>query len=397
MNISILKNIVQEYAWGSRTSIPELLGNPSPSEKPQAEMWMGAHPKASSQIAVNGDWTPLTEIIRKYPEKILGAEVAEKFSNSLPFLFKVLAADRPLSVQAHPNLSQAQKGFERENTQGIPIDDFHRNYRDNNHKPELICALTPFTALNGFRPIPEILELANTLCSATLEPELEALHNSPDSIGLKYFFQDIMTMPEHRQKEVIACAADTASGLAGVEPAWEWIIKLHEEYPEDIGVISPLFLNLVELKPGQAMYLPAGELHSYLKGTGAELMANSDNVIRGGLTPKHIDVEELMNILTFKDRKPEILEPNPTNHYESAYPTNASEFVLSVIHLDNRAFESSIKRNVEILLCTAGEAEITEEDNKTSLKKGDSVIVPASVKAYSIKGDATIYKASVLN
>lgn len=395
MNISILKNIVQEYAWGSKTSIPELLGKPSPSEKPQAEMWMGAHPKASSKVIANGDWTPLTEVIQKNPEAILGKKVAEKFSGTLPFLFKVLAADRPLSIQAHPNLSQARKGFEKENIQGIPMKSFIRNYRDNNHKPELICALTPFSALNGFRPIPEILELTHTLCSTTLDPELTALQNSPDSNGLKYFFQDLMAMPVTRQKEVIAGAVEIASGIAGMEPAWEWIIKLHQEYPEDIGVISPLFLNLVELQPGQAMYLPAGELHSYLKGTGTELMANSDNVIRGGLTSKHVDVQELVSILTFKHGKPDIIEAMPINHFEYGYMTPASEFVLSVIRLNNEMFESSKKRSVEILLCTGGEAEITENDKELSFKKGDSVIVPASAETYNIKGNATICKAGV--
>ncbi len=358
-------------------------------------MWMGAHPKASSKVIANGDWTPLTEVIQKDPEAILGKEVAEKFSGTLPFLFKVLAADRPLSIQAHPNLSQARKGFERENTQGIPMESFLRNYRDNNHKPELICALTPFSALNGFRPIPEILELTHTLCSTTLDPELTALQNSPDSNGLKYFFQDLMVMPVNRQKDVIAGAVEIASGIAGMEPAWEWIIKLHQEYPEDIGVISPLFLNLVELQPGQAMYLPAGELHSYLKGTGTELMANSDNVIRGGLTPKHVDVQELVNILTFKDGKPDIIEAMPINHFEYGYMTRASEFVLSVIRLNNDTFESTGKRSVEILLCTAGEAEITEHDKELSFKKGDSVIVPACAERYTIKGNATIYKAGV--
>ncbi|CAN2039194.1 Mannose-6-phosphate isomerase [Candidatus Magnetomoraceae bacterium gMMP-15] len=394
--IFVLKNIIQEYAWGSKTAISSLLGHSSPSDRPQAELWMGAHPKAASKIFFNDKWIFLTDAIKKDPIGFLGRQAAERFSNKLPFLFKVLAANCPLSIQVHPDRDQACEGFEKENKLGISLNDFQRNYRDNNHKPELICALTPFWAMKGFRVIPEILEFMNICCGAELKTELEAFMMTPDIQGLKYFFQDLMTMRKERQKDVVAAAVERASDFLGMSSVWDWIIKLNKKYPNDIGVLSPLFLNLIELQPGEAMYLPAGEIHSYLKGTAIELMANSDNVIRGGLTQKHIDLPELLKTLTFNTEKIEILLPEQQNRAEQVYLTDAEEFVLSIIRVNQDVnFISEKKRNIELILCIEGEAIISGQHEDISVKKGISIMIPAFVKKYYIQGNAVMYKASV--
>jgi len=397
-HISALKNTVQEYAWGSYTAIPELMGNPAPSKNPQAELWMGAHPKAPSFVHLDDRWVSLVEVIKADPIIVLGKAVAEKFNNRLPFLFKVLAADNPLSIQAHPNRTQAVAGFERENSFGIPFEASGRNYKDDNHKPECICALTPFWALNGFRSIRDILSGVKYCCPKGLEKERGRLESNPTDDGLKRFFESLMMMNPDKKEKVIEEALRIAEKHREKEAAYDWMIKLHRAYPSDIGIISPVILNLILLQPGQAMFLPSGQLHAYLNGLGMELMANSDNVLRGGLTPKHVDVQELLKVLRFKESKVTIHSPGPESEIEYVYPSDAEEFVLSVIPIKKGdVFESIELSGVEILFCSAGSARIKSGAEKESipLKQGASVIIPAAAGKYSIEGDATIYKAAV--
>jgi len=396
--ISLMKNIVQEYAWGSYTAIPELLGNVSPAKTPQAELWMGAHPKAPSMVKCDGNWKSLLELIEKNPLDILGEKVAEKFDNSLPYLFKVLAAAKPLSIQAHPSRDQAKRGFERENRVGIPLDAYNRNYKDDNHKPECICALSLLWALNGFRKISDIVGLMGKICPKGLKNELNNLRGEPNSLGLKNFFQAMMTMDRDRQKQIIADAITNAQKFIDDDQAYKWMIDLHREYPADIWIFSPVLLNLICLKPGQAMYLRAGELHAYIDGVGIEIMANSDNVLRGGLTPKHVDVPELLKVLNFEEREVDILIPEESNNYESIYSSSAEEFILSVISVkEGIIYNSPLDRSVEILLCTDGNATVFDfgENDKIDIAGGRSVIIPAIVEKYSIEGNATLYKAAV--
>jgi len=396
--ICLLENAVQEYAWGSYTAIAELLDESSPSDVPQAELWIGAHPKAPSRVRYDGKTVSLQKIIKDKPQNILGKTVADKFNNKLPYLLKVLAAARPLSIQAHPNSAQAKEGFKRENEQGIFINAPNRNYKDANHKPECICALTTFWALNGFRKIIDIISFMEKICPQGLGNMLDELRNRPDSKGLMIFFQALMTLGQKKKKQVIDEAVNNARKLEKKDPAFEWIIKLYKEYQEDIGVLSPAFLNLICLKPDQAMFLFAGELHSYLDGLGIELMANSDNVLRGGLTPKHVDVPELLKVVNFEERDIKILQCEENSSNECIYPSWAEEFILSVISVDSKKnYTSPTVRSAEILLCTDGQATITyfDNDKDISLKKGKSVIVPTSVRIYNIKGMAKIYKASV--
>ena len=241
--IGLLKNTIQEYAWGSRAAISELLGQSVPSEKPQAELWMGAHPKAPSQVLSDGLWRSLQEVIQENPEETLGKKVAARFSNGLPFLFKVLAAAKPLSIQAHPNKEQAEQGFARENELGIPLDAPHRNYRDDNHKPEIICALTPFWALNGFRRIDETLSLLEKARIPDLAEIVSFLQSHSNRDGLKKFFDYLMTTDSGKQGKIVEQAVNFAEKRPPKEPVWMWMIKLNEEYPGDIGVLSPLFFE----------------------------------------------------------------------------------------------------------------------------------------------------------
>ena len=394
----MLKNTIQEYAWGSYTAIPDLLGNDSPARVPQAELWMGAHPKAPSVATCNGKQLSLLELVEKHPKAILGEKVAEKFQNRLPYLFKVLAAAKPLSIQAHPSLDQAKEGFERENRLGIPFDAFNRNYRDDNHKPECICALSDFWALNGFRKISDMMPLLRRICPPGLEKSLDLLGQRPDSAGLKHFFQVLMSMDRKSQEQVVDDAVKNAQPVKDENKAYQWMIDLNQEYPSDIGVFSPIILNLICLKPGQGLFLPAGTLHAYLEGVGIELMANSDNVLRGGLTPKHVDINELLNVLNFEERDIDILHMEKINSCEHRYKSFAEEFVLSVITVKTGMdYYISAKRCVEILLCTNGDAVVADfaETNPMHIKKGMSILIPAAVAKYSIKGDAVLYKAAV--
>jgi mannose-6-phosphate isomerase len=394
----ILKNTIQEYAWGSHTAIPDLLGASSPSTKPQAELWMGAHLKAASEILVEGSWRALPAVLENSSLEILGRRVADASGNTLPFLFKVLAAAKPLSIQAHPNLQQTREGFDRENRLNIPLDAPNRNYRDANHKPEIICALSRFWALNGFRAPTAILSLIGEFDSPGLSEPARVFERSPDAAGLERFFGTIMTMEKSRQNDAVEDAVAYARSCAGSDPAFEWMLKLNAEYPEDVGVLSPLLLNLVELHPGQAMFLSAGWLHAYLNGVGIELMANSDNVLRGGLTPKHIDVPELLKVLDFDHQEVSVLDSQERRPCERAYGSDTREFELAVISVSaGSSYVSPEDRSVEIMICTNGSAVATNLENKATieLSRGMSVLVPSALRRYTIEGNATVYRASV--
>jgi len=396
--ICLLENTIQEYAWGSLTAIAELLGQPSPAARPQAEMWMGAHPKAPSKVRLNGKSVSLIKLIEENAADIMGPAVCKKFGRRLPFLFKVLAAAKPLSIQAHPNREQARRGFQRENRVGIPLAAPERNYKDENHKPECICALTPFWALNGFRKVSEIISGLERCTNGRMAKLLDAMAGDSPAGGLRRFIKALLTMEAHPKQQLIAQVVKHARHAAEKDAVFQWVVALHREYPADIGLLAPLFLNLVRLEPGQAMFLAAGRLHAYLDGVGIELMANSDNVLRGGLTPKHVDVQELLEVLGFEETEIGILSPRKINDHEIIYTTPADEFALSVIcPMKGKKFLSARERSVEILLCTEGEGLITdlEKDRSAKIAKGCAVLVPAAVTQYSLSGRVTLYKAAV--
>ena len=393
--IALLENPVQEYAWGSRDFIPRLLGNPSPSETPQAELWMGAHPMGTSRVLWEGRWLLLSEAIQKDPRGILGESVSARFSDKLPFLFKVLAASKPLSIQAHPNRSQAVQGFGKENGRGIPLNAPHRNYRDPSHKPEILCALTPFWALKGFRPMDEIRFLLHR--TGVPASELPRLQEEGES-GLRKLLSDLLTMSRERQRHLISIAVSAARGHTSSDPVFEWIVRLQQAFPYDVGVLGPVLLNLIHLKPGEALSIGPGELHSYLDGAGVEVMANSDNVLRGGLTEKHIDRQELLKVVNFSPSASRILPAVVQGAAEWLYTSGAEEFLLSRISLEHGVlYESPVERSVEIMICVKGEVEVTDvgRGEKLRLLRGSSILVPAFVKAYRMTGEGTLYKSTV--
>jgi len=405
IGIRRLINPVQEYAWGSTTAIPGLLGLANPDGRPQAELWMGAHPRGPSLVDMEGRRISLAELIAYDPEAVLGSETVARFGAGLPFLFKVLAAAKPLSIQAHPDKEQARAGFARENREKIPLDAFQRSYRDAFHKPEILCALTGFWALKGFRPAAEILDLCAGLGPVGLDSELELLRASGEA-GLKAFFGALMSLPAGRRERACAEAAARCKELSlrtapAARAEWAWIARLHDLYPGDSGSLAPLYLNLVHLAPGEALFLPAGELHAYLEGTGIELMANSDNVLRGGLTPKHVDVPELLRILRFEPASAVLQESRPGGSGETVYRSPAREFRLSRLTLPpggGAGYEANGPRSVEILLCTRGEAFIRVRGGAVDgllIRQGESVLIAADLPGYTIRGEADLYKAAV--
>lgn len=355
MNIYRLENVIQAYAWGSKTAIADLLGQPNPLMHPQAELWMGTHPKGPSMVIAQESKILLQELINQHVVDILGLDVAMRYGHVLPYLFKVLAVAQPLSIQAHPSKSMAIDGFSRENRQGKSLDAPDRNYRDDNHKPEIICALTPFWGVNGFRAASEAAELLAPVCPHDLNDALMVLKKNQRQ-GLRKFFEAMLTLPAVKQQGVAREVFDKAKPLADASPVYQWIVDLASAYPSDIGILSPALMNLICLEPGQAMFLPAGQIHAYLNGVGIELMANSDNVLRGGLTPKHVDVPELLNVVRFEETSIDILVPRPIGPVESRYICPAAEFSLSIIQPTlGQPYVAPPDRSVEILLCTAGE------------------------------------------
>jgi mannose-6-phosphate isomerase len=332
-------------------------------------------------------------MIKDDPVNILGEITASKFDNSLPFLLKVLAAEKPLSLQAHPNKAEAFEGFERENNVGISLMSPNRNYRDINHKPECICAVSDFYALNGFRPLREIAKFFKKISIPEISTFIEDLYSSSSPDSLMNFYSLLYSLKKDSLQKLIDNALKSSHKDIQI-----WMNKMHDEHPYDIAVLAPLFMNLVHLAPGEAMNLETNILHLYLSGLGIELMTNSDNVIRGGMTTKHVDLQELLKILRFEHTPIERLQPVKVSDTESCYKTFTDEFALSIINVNqNLKYTSSSKREVEILLCYEGSGTIKSLENlsKLNITKGNSILAPASCGTYTIEGDIKLYKAAV--
>jgi mannose-6-phosphate isomerase len=394
--VFVLENPVQNYAWGSRTAIADLLGRPAPSALPEAELWIGAHPKAPSRVVAPAGIGTLDRAIRDDPVGILGHEVCDRFGNELPFLLKVLAAAEPLSIQAHPNHEQARRGWARENAEGVPVEAPRRNYRDPNHKPELVSALTGFTALKGFRSLDDVARNLEPVARPEIAPELGRLAREANPLALRALFARLMTLDPEEQAPVLKRATSEAARRRRTDPAWEWVARLMKHYPGDVSVLAPLYLNVVTLAPGEALFLPAGELHTYLQGTALEIMANSDNVLRGGLTLKHVDVPELLATLVFEGSTPEVLKAVASGPGEQVYRTPAREFELGLLAVEpDRPFTPSPGRGVEVLLGLTGETRLLAGGEAVPLGPGHSVLVPASLDSYALEGDGRVCRARV--
>jgi mannose-6-phosphate isomerase len=381
---------VRHYAWGSRTVIPELLGEPTPADRPYAELWVGAHPGDPSTLS---DGRPLDKAIATEPEALLGTAVVERFGARLPFLLKVLAAESPLSLQAHPTTEQARAGYAAEEAAGIPHEDPTRTFQDPFHKPELLLALTTFEALCGFRPIEGSLHCLAKLEVPELKPTIAALARG----GLRAVIPQLLALDAERRTQLVRLVAESASRfVAARDPefinTYTWAARLAAAYPGDVGVVISLMCNHLKLRPGEAVYLPAGNLHAYLSGAGVEVMASSDNVLRGGLTAKHVDLAALMEVLDFTDGEVPTLGPVP-GPGGMRYPVPVEDFDLTRAEVREDAPATLTTPGPQVVLCTEGRVVLASGDAELRLEKGRSAFLPAGAPV-SARGDAVLYRAT---
>ena len=409
-----LHGAVQHYEWGGHDFIPRLIGEPNAARQPFAELWMGAHPRAPAIAEVGGTSIPLDRLIDADPWAILGPDDALRFAGRLPYLFKVLDARVMLSIQAHPSKAQAEAGFARENAAGIPVDAPNRSYRDENHKPEVHVALTDFWMLHGFRPLEEMSDVFASEpellpCMPDFAERLRAAADTPARTALlRELYARVMTMPQGDVDAMLGplvarLEAGEAGGALRRESPGFWALRAAREFPSqdghrDRGIISIYLLNLVRLKPGQGTYQPAGTLHAYLEGANVELMANSDNVLRGGLTPKHVDVNELLATLDFRDEKPSILEGRAASETGREYETPAEEFALERIEVSQGVpWSGGRNHGVDTIIAIEGAAAVIAAGRTLALAQGGIGLVPAGMP-YSIAARApraVLFKAGI--
>uniref|UniRef100_UPI0028116E72 mannose-6-phosphate isomerase, class I n=1 Tax=Streptomyces sp. TaxID=1931 RepID=UPI0028116E72 len=349
-----LVNTVRPYPWGSPTALPALMGT-TPDGSPQAEVWMGAHPGAPSRVERDGRLRGLDRIIEENPQGELGDAVVRRFGPRLPFLVKLLAADAPLSLQVHPDPAQAATGYARENARGVPLDAPHRTYRDPQHKPEMIVALTPFEGLCGFRPPHESADLLAALNLDWLAPYVQTLRSAPEEPALREVFSALLSLFPGRPAEFGGALSSAARQPGPLREELAVYDRLSRAYPGDPGVPAALLVRHVRLAPGEALFLGAGVPHAYLRGLGVEIMAASDNVLRCGLTNKHVDVPELLRVVRFTALPTPVLHPVREGDHEEVYPVPVDDFRLS--RLVRGAGDSARVlpgSRPQILVCTGG-------------------------------------------
>lgn len=387
----LMSNTIQNYAWGSIDSFSQLFDIANPQQQPQAELWMGAHPNGCSQVDYQGQKIRLSDLIASDPAHFLSANTAQTFGE-LPYLFKILAAEQALSIQVHPSKSEAEQGFAKENAAQIPLTAANRNYKDPNHKPELVYALTDYQAMNGFRPINEIVEHFQRLAIETLQPLLEHLQQQQTEVGLKSFFTELLSF-SGSEKQVAIEQLIAYAHRHQEQALFQLILTLAETYPHDIGLFAPLILNVLTLKPGQAMYLDARTPHAYLKGTGLEIMANSDNVLRAGLTPKHIDIIELAKCTRFAEKPASTLLLTPKITDDALlFPVPVTDFKFA-IYPQPKQCRVNVS-SAQILLAIDHDATLTAADGQTvTIHKGESVFIPAHTEHYQLSSLGRVAKA----
>ncbi|WP_323960819.1 mannose-6-phosphate isomerase, class I [Arthrobacter sp. JZ12] len=402
----LLDNPLRPYPWGSATAIAELLGR-TPSGGPEAELWIGAHPDSPSTVLGHGDsGTPLNELVDADPDRTLGAPTREAFGDRLPFLMKVLAAAAPLSLQAHPSPDQAAAGFERENAALVPQDAPHRNYRDAFAKPEMIFALTEFDALCGFRHPREAAEVFAGLV-ALLEKHSGWAPGILTAVVADLRIPDEVTALREAFTRLLSGGAGTRAAVEAVvgalenEPemgfpgsaaeggllrtAVETVRLLNGHHPGDPGVLVALLLNRITLTPGQALYLPAGNIHAYLEGLGIEVMGSSDNVLRGGLTGKHVDTAELLKTVEFAPLDLPLLQPESTPLGQELYCPPFDEFQLQRLELPVAFGDDAVSADIPVaqngpavVLVVSGTVVLDSPKGDLILHRGQSAFIPAN-------------------
>ena len=386
--MQLLRGAIRTYAWGSRTAIAEFTGRPVPAAHPEAELWLGANPGDPSWLEEPDGEVSLLQAVTDDPEGQIGAASRARFGDALPFLVKVLAADEPLSLQAHPSAAQAAEGYRREQRLGIPINSPVRNYRDASHKPELLVALQQFEALAGFRPAAKTIELFEALAVADLDPSIDLLNDQSDADGLRALFTTWITAPQPHVDVLVSAVLDGAinylsSGATEFAAEAKTVLELGERYPGDAGVLAALLLNRITLGPGEGIYLSAGNLHAYLRGVGLEVMANSDNVLRGGLTPKHVDVPELLRVLNFTPTtEAQLRADTRQDGLASFYDTPTAEFAASMLTLGDEQIGHEVDApsrhdGPQILLCVEGATAVHGKSGTLTLARGAAAWVAA--------------------
>jgi mannose-6-phosphate isomerase len=393
--VDLLEPATQPYAWGSHTVIAELQGRPAPTVKPEAELWMGAHPSAPSGVERAGARTTLDAVIAADPAGELGAECAARFGGRLPFLLKVLAAQTALSIQVHPSREQAEAGYLAENERGLALGDKSRNYVDDWPKPEILCALTPFEVLAGMRTAADAAALLRALEVTELAPLATELARGPGTTALSRSLATILTWPAAGRgalvDAVVAACERVAAGAGEYAAACAAAVRLAGEHPGDLGVVASLLLRHAVLQPGEAVFLPAGGLHAYLHGAGVELLANSDNVVRAGLTAKHIDVPELLKLTDPAVGVP-VVEPRPLGGGVFVYDSPAPEFRLYRAELGHG--EVTLPGSgARIVLCVDGAATLHAKTGVLKVGRGESCYLSAADDAVTASGPATLFIA----
>jgi mannose-6-phosphate isomerase len=384
-----LTGVIQPYAWGSRTAIPEFLGS-EPTGKPQAELWFGAHPLAPSTV----EGEPLDKVVEHDPVDVVGRPSVEAFGPRLPFLLKVIAAAQPLSLQAHPSREQAEAGFAREQAAGIPRDAPNRTYRDGWPKPEVLCAMVETEALCGFREPHETYQLFEKLGVASALELVKPLADAevPAEERLATVFGRLLRLsPDQRSviTEVVQ-AAEAVDQSEDLRSFARTARELGHHYPGDPGVLAALLMNRITLHPGDALYMPAGNLHAYLSGGGVEIMANSDNVMRGGLTPKYVNVDELLQILDFRPGLRGLITPIEESPGVWRYPTPAPEFALWRIEAAGEPVNVPAGTSGRILLVTNGDLRMRSAKQELDLVRGEAALLTANEEAV-VSGRGTAF------
>jgi len=386
--VQLLRGAIRTYVWGSRTAIAEFTGRPVPAAHPEAELWLGANAGDPAFLEEPEGEVSLLQAVVADPEGQLGAAARARFGDALPFLLKVLAAEEPLSLQAHPSSEQAAEGYLREERLGIPVNSPVRNYRDSSHKPELLVALQQFEVLAGFRPAAHTIELLRALAVSDLDPFIDLLHDQSDADGLRALFTTWITAPQPDVDVLVTAVLDGAinylsSGATEFATVAKTVLELGERYPGDAGVLAALLLNRITLGPGEGIFLSAGNLHAYLRGVGLEVMANSDNVLRGGLTPKHVDVPELLRVLNFNPTtESQLRAQTHPDGLASFYDTPTAEFAASMLTLGDDQIGHEVDApsrhdGPQILLCVEGATAVHGKAGALTLTRGAAAWVAA--------------------
>jgi mannose-6-phosphate isomerase len=380
---------VQPYAWGSRTVLPDFL-QVEPDGRPQAELWLGAHAVAPSRVLGR----PLDDLVAARPHEVLGAGPAARFGPRLPYLMKVLAPAQPLSLQVHPSREQAIAGFAREEALGVPRDAPHRMYRDDWPKPELFCALERTDALCGFRSPTDTYRLFERLGVPSMKPFLEPLTEGTVE-QLRSVFERLLRLADAAPalvRDVVVAAESVAPGDPELARLALTARELGALYPQDPGVLAALLMNRVSLAPGEGLFLPAGNAHAYLHGHGVEIMANSDNVVRVGLTPKYVNVDELLSLLDFTPGLQSLITPVEQSPGVWEYPTPAAEFALWRVEVGaGRAVRLPAPEGGRIALVCSGTVTIGGAGGRLDLCRGQSAFVSADEPEVEVSGTGTLF------